>query len=378
MKQRKTKKILFSRFLILITIFTLFSFYDSNTYATTLNSGTYECSTTVSGSTTVQNGYFYGGLSYGSLLRTRAKYDLSSLGSGTVTSATLNISVNDITNDTTNPTIEVVGSTQDDFSSYTTSLLPIGSSLDSQLISTTGNYSFDVTSFVEQEFQNDQVVTLVLKGTSDIESNSANGSYDSAAGFNTASFSLDVTVTSASSDATLSNLVPNSGSLSPSFDSNTTSYTINVPYSTTTINFTPTANDSNYTSITVDGNNTTSGNASSNTSLSVGNNNIDVVVTAEDGSTQKTYSVTVNRAAASTDATLSNLVPNYGSLSPTFSSSTTAYTINVANGISAINFTPTANDSNYTSITVDGNNTTSGFASSNTSLSVGDNVVDVV
>ncbi|WXR62754.1 cadherin-like beta sandwich domain-containing protein [Peptostreptococcaceae bacterium AGR-M142] len=378
MKQKKVRRILFSKFLILITIFTLFNFHNSNTYATTLTSATFECSTTNGGSTSVQNGYFYGGLSYGSLLRTRVKYDLSSLGSGTVTSATLNISVNDITNDTANPTIEVAGSTQDDFSSYTTSLLPIGSSLDSQLISSTGNYSFDVTSFVNQELQNDQVVTFVLKGTSDIESNSANGSYDSSAGFNTVSFSLDVTVVSVSSDATLSNLVSSSGSLSPSFDSNTTSYTLNLPYSTTSVNFTPTANDSNYSALTVDGNSTTSGNASSNKSLSVGNNNIDIVVTAEDGSTQKTYSVNAIRAAASTDATLSNLVPSSGSLSPSFDSNTTSYTVNVPYSTTSINLTPTANDSAHSSLTVNGNNTTSGSASSNVSLSVGNNNINTV
>jgi hypothetical protein len=50
--------------------------------------------------------------------------------------------------------------------------------------------------------------------------------------------------------------------------------------------------------LTVDGNNTTSGNASSNTSLSVGDNVIDIVITAEDGSTQKTYTITINRQSA--------------------------------------------------------------------------------
>jgi tRNA threonylcarbamoyladenosine modification (KEOPS) complex Pcc1 subunit len=378
MKQSKRSRIIFSKILIFVTIFTLFNIHDSRAYAATLNSATYECSTTVSGSTTVQDGYFYGGLSYGSLLRTRIKYDLSSLGSGTVTSATLNISINDITNDTQNPTIEVVGSTQDNFSSYTTSLLPVGSALDSEFIPSTGNYSFDVTSFINQELNGDGTATLVLKATDAIEGNSANGSYDSAAGFNTASFSLDVTVASLSSDATLSNLVPSTGALSPSFDSNTTSYTINLDNSIDSINFTPTANDSSYSALTVDGNNTTSGNASANTSLSVGDNVINIVVTAEDGSTQKTYTVTVNRAAASTDATLSTLVPNYGSLSPTFDSNTTSYSINLPYSNTTINFTPTANDSNYTSVTVDGNNTTSGFASANTSLSVGDNVIDII
>ncbi|MCT4584008.1 MAG: cadherin-like beta sandwich domain-containing protein, partial [Peptostreptococcaceae bacterium] len=193
---------------------------------------------------------------------------------------------------------------------------------------------------------------------------------------NSKTYNITVNRAAASTDATLSNLVPSTGSLSPTFSSSTTSYTMNVANSISSINFTPTANDSNYTSITVDSNNTTSGNSSSNINLVEGSNNVDIIVTAQDGTTQKTYNIEITRL--SNDATLSNLTSSTGSLSPTFSSSTTSYSINVDNSISSINFTPTANDSNYTSITVDSNNTISGNSSSNINLVEGSNNVDII
>ena len=59
-------------------------------------------------------------------------------------------------------------------------------------------------------------------------------------------------------------------------------------------------------------------------SLAVGSNVITVEVTAEDDSTTRTYTVTVTRAAPSTDATLSGLTLsgiNFG----TFAAGTTSY-----------------------------------------------------
>ncbi|WP_346832084.1 autotransporter domain-containing protein [Pseudomonas abietaniphila] len=100
----------------------------------------------------------------------------------------------------------------------------------------------------------------------------------------------------ASSDATLSSLIPSTGTLSPTFSSGTDSYNVAVPNSVATIAFTPTARDSNAT-ITVNGNTVASGAASPAISLSEGANAVSVVGTAQDNTTH-TYSITVTRAVS--------------------------------------------------------------------------------
>ena len=79
-------------------------------------------------------------------------------------------------------------------------------------------------------------------------------------------------------------------SLNESFSSETTAYTVNVRDHVRQVLVTPALSDSNAT-VTVNG-----GDPTTPVSLSVGENVIDVVVTAEDGVTTKTYTVTVTRA----------------------------------------------------------------------------------
>ena len=103
--------------------------------------------------------------------------------------------------------------------------------------------------------------------------------------------------TTASTDATLSGLTVSSGTLSPTFASGTTSYTVSVANTVTSITLTPTVNASG-ASVKVAGTAVTSGSASASQALSVGTNTISIVVTAADGSTTDTYTVTATRAAA--------------------------------------------------------------------------------
>ena len=96
-------------------------------------------------------------------------------------------------------------------------------------------------------------------------------------------------------NADMSNLVLSSGTLSPAFASATTSYSVNVASSVTSITVTPTAAD---TTATIKVNNVTvvSGTASGAINLNVGANIITTIVTAQDGTTTKQYTVTVTRA----------------------------------------------------------------------------------
>ena len=63
-------------------------------------------------------------------------------------------------------------------------------------------------------------------------------------------------------------------------------------------------------------------------SLMVGENTVEVMVTAEDGTTTMTYTVTVT--LLSSDATLASLSLSDITLSPDFDSATTEYTATVA------------------------------------------------
>lgn len=100
-----------------------------------------------------------------------------------------------------------------------------------------------------------------------------------------------------SSDASLSALTTSSGALYPTFVSATTSYMLQVPAATTSITVIPTATQA-YSTITVNGNTVTNGNASAAVALSLGTNTINVIVTAPDGTTTKTYTLSVTRGFA--------------------------------------------------------------------------------
>ena len=113
-----------------------------------------------------------------------------------------------------------------------------------------------------------------------------------------------------SSDATLSNIKLNSGSISPKFSSVITSYIDSVGNEIYYLNLTPTTSDNNAT-VTVNGVIVNSGHASGTMPVSTGNNVITIVVTAQDGVTQNTYTVTVYKAILSSAVTASNiLTPN--------------------------------------------------------------------
>lgn len=110
-----------------------------------------------------------------------------------------------------------------------------------------------------------------------------------------------------SSNADLSNLTLSNSTLNPTFASTTTSYTVNVKNSISSIAVTATVLDAVYSTVTATVYNDigmitsgpillTSSGVSPLLPLNVGINWINLVVTAEDGTT-KTYVVTVNRAA---------------------------------------------------------------------------------
>ena len=177
------------------------------------------------------------------------------------------------------------------------------------------------------------------------------------------------TPVSLSTDASLSALTlseVNFGTFSPSAES----YAASVPYGVSQTTVTPTLNDSDATYVVKIGGVT---DADGTVSLLVGSNAITIEVTAEDATTTKTYTVTVTRAAASTDATLSDLTLS-GVDFGTFSSTTGSYTASVPNTVAQTTVTPTLNDekAGYV-IRIDGVEDTDGAVS----LSVGSNAITI-
>lgn len=94
-----------------------------------------------------------------------------------------------------------------------------------------------------------------------------------------------------SNDAALSNINLSTGTLNPAFDSNTKNYTAEVTYEVDSIEVMPTSMNS-HSIITVEGIQVTTGAA---VALEVGNNEINIIVTAQDGITTSEYILSVIR-----------------------------------------------------------------------------------
>ena len=127
-----------------------------------------------------------------------------------------------------------------------------------------------------------------------------------------------------SSNNNLSGLKVSEGTLTPEFDAGVVSYNVSVGNKVTSIEVTATAADSKAT-IKINGNVAASGVAEA-ISLSVGNNGIEIVVTAEDGS-EKTYTITVNRAQPSTGGNVSPIPVPVADSDPDTDADTTYYAV---------------------------------------------------
>lgn len=143
-----------------------------------------------------------------------------------------------------------------------------------------------------------------------------------------------------SNDATLKSISINNGTLSPSFNSSTMDYNIEVPYEVSKLNINAVANDSK-------------------AKVSVSNpdlveeetTKVTIKVTAENGST-KTYTINVKRGknpnkVLNTDNKLLSLTPSIGILSPVFSSDTNNYFIYLPYEVEEISFEYEISDKKY-------------------------------
>jgi|GEM_PF-2037417 len=205
------------------------------------------------------------------------------------------------------------------------------------------------------------VVTPVGRGSATITVTTEDGSF------------ADTSTVTVSEPTDLSQLTLSQGTLSPAFEAGTINYTAAVTNDVYSLMVTPTTVDANAT-VTVNGQLATSGMPSQEIQLNVGDNEITVTVTAQDGTT-KTYTVKVTRAA-SISADLTNVELSKGTLTPAFASGTTLYAAAVTNDVYNVTVTPTTLDANST-VTVNGQLVKSGTPSEAIELNVGDNEIAV-
>lgn len=230
--------------------------------------------------------------------------------------------------------------------------------------------SLKIQGVTAQSGQAKNITLAVGSNTVDIEVTSQTG-------LNTTLYRVIVTRAAPiviSSDAKLASLAIDKGSLSTAFSSTTTAYSANVDYATSSVKVTPTVNEGHAT-VKVNGVSATSGIAQ-DVSLAVGSNTISVEVLAQDGSTKKTYTISVTRAAASTTATLSGLVIKNVTLSPTFSSGTSVYTSTVANSVTSYTVKATLSDSKA-QLKINGVIATSAAETATLNLSTGANTITI-
>jgi uncharacterized protein YhjY with autotransporter beta-barrel domain len=219
------------------------------------------------------------------------------------------------------------------------------------------------------------LLQVVVSGSGSVMVSLPAGAVTNADGIgNIASNVLNVPIMQ-SADANLQNLIPSAGTLAPAFDPNTISYTLNVANDVETITFTPTLSDTRG-AVVINGATIPNGTATPAINLAVGSNTVTTTVTAQNGTTTKTYTVNVIRAQSG-NADLVGLVPSAGTLDPAFSPGNTAYSLTVPNGTSSLQLTPTFADPTAT-VAVNGTTVPSGSASTALPLGIGTTTLTVV
>ena len=197
-------------------------------------------------------------------------------------------------------------STDSNLTSLATSSVTISPTFDKATTTYTATVGNTINSTTVTPVLEDATATVTVNGVS-VVSGQASGSINLNFGTNIISAivtaqdgttkTYTVTITKLkSTDANLTSLAISGATLSPIFDKNTTTYSVNVGYAVKNMTVTPLVED-NTATIQVNGTSVTSGQASGAVSLKVGTTSIQTAVTAQDG-TIKTYTITVTRSGA--------------------------------------------------------------------------------
>ena len=172
---------------------------------------------------------------------------------------------------------------------------------------------------------NSKNVTLPAGTWYKLDGTSVSGSISLAGWAGIVVYTTDAVVVSSNAD--LATLTSSAGTLTPAFDAATYSYTVKLPAGTTevpTVSATPADAKASVDIV-----------QATNLSGSESERTATVTVTAEDGTTIKTYQV-IFEVELSANADLAALTSSQGVLSPVFQAGTTSYTINLPAGTNVI------------------------------------------
>jgi len=149
----------------------------------------------------------------------------------------------------------------------------------------------------------------------------------------------------AADDATLSQLSTNIGTMTPDFDAATSSYAVTIPYSTKSVKVTYAATDA-------------MANVVEKTNGIISDT---LVVTAADGITKQTYTITYTKAIANTDATLKSLSVN-GTPVLNFKPGTNGYSVVLPVGTIVLPTVTAVADTSVASVTINQAASTQGMS----------------
>jgi hypothetical protein len=160
----------------------------------------------------------------------------------------------------------------------------------------------------------------------------------------------------------LSALTVSPGSLAPSFNPNTLTYSVDVADNVTSVTVSATKSDPNAVmsgSVTA-----AAGAATGQATIQLGGPGtsrvVSITVAAPNGSS-KTYTVTIERAGQASNNNLQSLTVSPGSLVPAFSAARTSYTVNVGSNVTSVTVIAILQDTNA-GLVVNGQGTDSGQA----------------
>ncbi|MES2838242.1 MAG: choice-of-anchor J domain-containing protein [Bacteroidota bacterium] len=237
-----------------------------------------------------------------------------------------------------------------------TSLVPSVGNLSPTFVSTNTNYTVTLilgstgTAGVASYVTSNQYATVSVIDASDVTGATLNANtcyvtVTAEDGITQQQYIIDYYVaTSLNSDATLSSISTGSGTLSPTFVSSITNYTVNLPVGTTGVATTTVITNDFYATYTITDATNVAGASPANVAT--------IVVTAQDGATQ-TYTVTYSVTPPSSDATLLSLTTSQGTLEPPFSPSTLSYAVHLNEGATGVgNITGVVNNA-FATITSD-------------------------
>ncbi len=134
----------------------------------------------------------------------------------------------------------------------------------------------------------------------------------------------------------LSQIELSAGTMSPEFDPEVLEYTVDTAYA-----------DSVFTAMGILADELASVQNAENIELNVGENIVEIVVTAENGDV-RVYKLNVIRKEPCSDSSLKSLVPSGGELTPAFAPDVTVYSVNVRYSIESMLFDCEANGLNAT------------------------------